>query len=331
MKKTSIQLTTKKIMQKIEKENILFSHWVQRKEDQWILQKKSLLIHSLICDFPIPPIYTYSDDEGNYQVLDGKQRLTTIHSFIKGEFTLTDVPEVVLETGEEYEVNGLKFDELQEALKDEIYGASLTLYIFNDCSEDEVSEIFFRLNNGESLTRGQQTRAKLGTQLIEFVDDTLKLPFFKEKAKFTKVQLKKSEDETCLLQTLMLLTDYKYKKFGADDILDFVESYRENCDMSELNNYKNIFIKLNECFNESHKLLKKIHIPMFAVALKTSEDMGIEFYKFKEWINNFVDNYDTKSQYSQLCSGSTTNREKVVKRLDLINNSLLDFVTQEVM
>lgn len=327
MKKTSIPFTIKKIMQKIEKENIKFNYCVQRKEDQWSLDKKSLLIHSILGDYPIPPIYTF-DDDGAYQVLDGKQRCTTIKSFINNEFALTDVPEVIMD-GEEYEISGLKFSELHEDLQDEINGSSLLMYIFTDCSEDEVSEIFYRLNNGESLTQGQQTRARLGSELISFVDDTLKLPLFKEKADFTKLQLKKSEDETCVLQTLMLLTDYKYKKFGAADILTFVESYRNKCNESELEKYKNLFVKLDEAFVEKHKLLKKIHIPMFVMALKTSEDMEIPFDKFKEWINHFISNYDAKSEYGQLCSGNTTNKEKVLKKLELINNSLIDYAIQE--
>lgn len=325
MKKTSIPFTVKKIMQKIEKGNILFNHCVQRKEDQWNLDKKSLLIHSILGDYPIPPVYTY-DDDGNYQVLDGKQRLTTIKSYINGEFALTEVPEVFVD-GEEHDISGLRFDELHEELQDEIHGSSLLIYIFTDTSEEEVTEIFYRLNNGEELTRGQQTRAKLGTKLISFVDSTLQLSFFKEKANFTTLQLKKSEDETCVLQTLMLLKDYNFKKFGADDILKFVESYRDNCKSEELERYKNLFIKLDETFTQKHKLLKKIHIPMFVVALKTSEDMGIEFNKFKEWLSNFIDNYDSKSEYAQLCSGNTTNKEKVTKRLELINSSLIEYVT----
>lgn len=329
MEKTSVNFTIKKIMQKINKGNIKFNcNGVQRKEDQWSPDKKSLLIHSVLGNYPIPPIYTYTDDEGNYQVLDGKQRLTIIHGYINNEFSLSNVPEVIID-GEEYEISGLKFSQLPEELQDEIYGASLIMYIFTDCSEEEVSEIFFRLNNGESLNSMQQTRSKLGASLISFVDDTLKLPFFKEKANFTKFQIKKSQDETCILQTLMLLKEYPYKKFGSDDILKFVESYRNTCNKTELEKFKNLFIKLNEAFEKKNKLLKKIHIPMFIMALKTSEEMDIPFDKFKKWINNFVSSYDTKSEYGKLCSGNTTNKEKVSKRLELINYSLINYVTQE--
>lgn len=329
MEKTSINFTIKKIMQKVEKGNIKFDcNGVQRKENQWDLDKKSLLIHSILNNYPIPAIYTYTDDEGNYQVLDGKQRLTIIQSYIKNEFALSEIPEVIID-GEEFEISGLKFKELPQELQDEINDFSLLMYIFTDCSEEEVSEIFFRLNNGESLNAMQQTRSKLGTDLISFVDNTLKLPFFKEKANFTKFQIKKSQDETCLLQTLMLLKEYPYKKFGANDILKFVESYRDTCTKSELEEYKNLFVKLNEAFDKKHKLLKKIHIPMFVMALKTSEEMDIPFNKFKEWINDFVSSYDSKSEYGKLCSGNTSNREKVIKRLELINDNLINYVTEE--
>lgn len=329
MEKTSVNFTIKKIMQKVEKGNIRFDcNGVQRKEDQWDLDKKSLLIHSILSNYPVPAIYTYLDDEGNYQILDGKQRITIIKNYRDNQFALSEVPEAVID-GEEFEISGLRFEELSQELQDEINGFSLLMYIFTDCSEEEVSEIFFRLNNGVPLNAMQQTRAKLGAFLINFVDDTLKLPFFKEKANFTKFQIKKSQNETCLLQTLMLLKEYPYKKFGANDILKFVESYKDTCNKSELEEYKNLFIKLNEAFEKKNKLLKKIHIPMFVMALKTSEEMDIPFDKFKKWINNFVNSYNAKSEYGKLCCGNTTNKEKISRRLELINDSLINYVTQE--
>lgn len=329
MKKLNIGWTVKKIMQKVEKGQILFNHPMQRKSGQWDVDKQSLLIHSLLADYPIPPLYSVQDetDATKYSVLDGKQRLTIIKGYISDEFSLSDVPEVEID-GVQYEVSGLKFSELKEELRQEIEDFNLLMYIFTECSEEDVEEIFYRMNNGVSLTENQKTRAKLGNELLEFVDETLATKFFKEKASFSSLQLKKSEDETCILQTLLLLTDFKFVKFGSDDISKFVKEYRESINQEELERCKNLFVKLDGAFTEKHKLLKKIHIPMFIMALKTSEDMDINFDKFQEWINSFLNNYDAKGTYGQLCSGNTTNREKVIKRLDLINNSLIDYVTQ---
>ena len=41
-------------------------------------RRKSLLIESLMLRIPIPAFYFYENENGEYQVIDGQQRLTTI-------------------------------------------------------------------------------------------------------------------------------------------------------------------------------------------------------------------------------------------------------------
>lgn len=325
MKKLSISFTVKKLIQKINNDNIKFNNPLQRKPEQWSQEQKSLLVHSLVSDYPVPPLYAVQDDN-KYSILDGKQRLTVIGDFVKDQWKLSeDMPEVNL-NGISYNISGLGFSELDEEIKDELKDASLLMYIFEDCSDEEIEEIFYRLNNGEALTKDQKTRARLGNDLVKFIDNILETEFFKKKAYFTNYQLRRAEDQTCILQTLMLLNNYVYKSFGGNDILKFVQVYRNNFKQEELQLCKDLFNKLNECFTEKNKLIKKIHIPMFVMALKTSQDKEIPFNEFKAWINYFVNNYDSSSKYASYCSGNTTNREKVNKRIELITKDLIGYV-----
>lgn len=65
---------------------------IQRASGQWSPLQKSLLIHSLLADFPVPPLYFIKykgkDDNVTYQALDGKQRCTSIFEFISGDYKL---------------------------------------------------------------------------------------------------------------------------------------------------------------------------------------------------------------------------------------------------
>jgi DNA-binding ferritin-like protein (Dps family) len=187
----NVSKTVKKLVQDIDKNNILFNHPIQRKSEQWTIEQKSLLIHSLISDYPVPPLYSVRDEEENkYSILDGKQRLTIISDFFHGQWKLIkDMPTVWVENVE-YDISGLTFKELNEEVKEELEDASLLMYIFNDCSDEEIEEIFYRLNNGTALTQDQKTRAKLGEDLLTFVDEILKTNFFKTKAYFSSYQLK---------------------------------------------------------------------------------------------------------------------------------------------
>lgn len=55
----------------------------QRKEI-WNLERKSQLIESLMLKIPIPMFYVAADERGNWDVVDGLQRLTAVKEFILG-------------------------------------------------------------------------------------------------------------------------------------------------------------------------------------------------------------------------------------------------------
>lgn len=57
----------------------------------WSVEKMSHLIESLLCGFPIPPIYVHQDTRGDWFVLDGIERLCALRCFLGGGFPLTDM------------------------------------------------------------------------------------------------------------------------------------------------------------------------------------------------------------------------------------------------
>ena len=66
-----------------EKETLSFTHPIQRQSAQWDNEQQSLLIHSMLANFPVPAVYVHKtesievDAKGkhsyNYSVLDGKE------------------------------------------------------------------------------------------------------------------------------------------------------------------------------------------------------------------------------------------------------------------
>src|SRR5713226_3864552 len=78
-----------------------------QRRDLWNVDKQSRFIESIIMNVPIPPVFLGEDEYGKYVVLDGRQRLTAIYTFLKNEYALKNL--VVWE-----ELNGLKYFELQK-------------------------------------------------------------------------------------------------------------------------------------------------------------------------------------------------------------------------
>ena len=160
LKKANIQWSGKTLRNQIEKCQVSFECAVQR-NPVWDISRKSLLIHSMIEGYPIPPFYFARRNDGKYDALDGQQRSLAIKGYLDGEFLLSeDTPPVTDENGYPVTVAGLGFAELPEWIQDNIKDYSLTIYYFEDITEEEIAELFFRINNGKPLTSVELTRVK---------------------------------------------------------------------------------------------------------------------------------------------------------------------------
>lgn len=115
----------------------------------WDTARQSKLIESAILRIPLPVFYLAETLDGKIVVVDGLQRLTTFHKFVKNEIALRDL---------EYlpSLNGKKFKDLEAALQNRIEDTPLTLYLIDSQVPDGVKyEIFERVNGGVPLTRQQ--------------------------------------------------------------------------------------------------------------------------------------------------------------------------------
>lgn len=162
LKQAKLEWNARQLYKLAEKKEIKFDNAVQRGL-VWDVGRKSLLIHSMLSGYPIPPFYA-TKDGGCYDTLDGKQRANAIIDFIGGKFALEGIPEVESEnedgSTDMVDINTLHFDEMEEALRDEILAYPLTVYYFDGITDDEVSEMFFRLNNGKALSAIELSRVK---------------------------------------------------------------------------------------------------------------------------------------------------------------------------
>lgn len=158
LKRANITWTAKQLAKMKQKGTINFDNSVQRGY-VWDVDRKSLLIHSMLVGYPIPPLYA-AKNENTYDMLDGKQRTSSIGDYLEDSYALGDVPAVELEDGTVADISGKLFSELPEELRDVILSYSLTVYYFDGITEDEVAEMFYRLNNGKAMTAIELTRVK---------------------------------------------------------------------------------------------------------------------------------------------------------------------------
>lgn len=156
----------------------------------WSDEKQSFLIDSILRNFPIPPIFLHqridnATGKTTYEVIDGKQRLTSLVRFIQNEIPCSS--ESADAGTEEDEIAGKFFRDLDNPelieFKHHFWRYSVPIEYIDTTDPKLIDNIFDRLNrNGEPL-RGQELRnAKYhDTRLLNLVREKSELPFWKDR------------------------------------------------------------------------------------------------------------------------------------------------------
>lgn len=346
MNKTKLSWTVANIEKMHDEKKVLsFDHPIQRKSEQWSDTQKSLLIHSMLANYPVPNIYVLREDSQeldeknkpvfNYFVMDGKQRLTSVLSYIWGEFPLDEnIPAIIIEDVE-YQIAGKYFCDLDEPVQYEIKRYKFEIVAFEECSNREIEEIFFRLNNSTPLTKSQVAKAKVGVEIAEFINELLTSKFFTTSCNFSKAQLKASDDQKVLIQSMMLLdtnnvADFELKDFSENSILEYSESIRGTYTDKQSNILKSAIQYLTDAFPEKNKQLRKISIPTLVYMADIAEDKEIKPMYFRQWFEFFTEEDELMEDYKTFCSTGSTKLEKVQGRLAVMTKSFCKYHEIEI-
>ena len=87
--------------------------FTRSQNSEWNTERKSHLIESLIVNVPIIPIVLYESNYGEYDVIDGNQRIRAIVDFYKNKFELTGVKFLP-------ELNGSNYQRLPSEVKHDL-------------------------------------------------------------------------------------------------------------------------------------------------------------------------------------------------------------------
>lgn len=116
---------------------------------------KSKLIESVLLKVPIPVIYTAETDDGNEEVVDGQQRITTFHDFYFNKFKLTGLELLSDLNGKSYQDLPEKPIDLKHVFKTQ---SIRVIKIQKESDPDMKFDIFERLNRGSVKLNEQELR-----------------------------------------------------------------------------------------------------------------------------------------------------------------------------
>lgn len=139
----------------------------------WTKSQKQLLIDSLLSGIPVPAIYWNKVDQNKIDVVDGQQRLRAISEFKKDEFRLD----------EDSNYGAKLYSELSEENIDLIDDYQLSIIYLYNWSDEQIEDMFLRLQDGSPLNAAEKRRAIQGT-FRDVVKEISLLPFFENRVNF---------------------------------------------------------------------------------------------------------------------------------------------------
>ena len=336
MNKSTLPVGIKAMMGWKNKGTLTFDNPIQRSGSQWSLLQKSLLIHSIIMGYPIPPCYFLKGKNENgdtlYDCLDAKQRLTSIFDFVDGEYELHAATPQCIVDGFEFDLANMSFEELADDLKDEILGCRLSIFCLEECTDAEVEEIFARLNNSTPLSPIQKCRSIMSTELARWTKEICNMDFYQHSIGLTVAQLRREADLEVLLQSMLLLDARhegydEWKGISTAEVTKYCNHIRGKYNDDKKQMVKEIVEYLGNAFKEQHKFLKKSNIPMIMVLSKLAMENNIEAEKFKVFVDSFSNSVCV--DYDENTGSGNVKRAKTEGRLLAIANAFADYFDLE--
>lgn len=325
MQRFNINWTAKALVNQMEKGKVNYDNAVQRSL-VWDIEKKSLLIHSMIYGYAIPAMYFTRDESGVYVSLDGKQRSNTISEYLHDEFALsTDTPAVVDDNGCMEDVSGLYFSQLPEWARDRIKDYNLTIYYYEGMTEAEVRELFRRMNNGKPLSAIELTRANVPS-----------LTIFQQLANHKAIQFVVSEagrkrftDEMIAMQFYQLITeespDFSTKPFREWASKVEVDSEVLDTINAGLDAYSVFARSLIDVNNKVLRTVKgRTHFISCAYYCSLAVENGVSQDEINRTLTEFFSGHPSISpEYNHTVSAGSAKPTSVQTRRDVMRSLLL--------
>lgn len=328
IKKANINWTAKQLCKMIDKQTINFDNAVQR-GFVWDLNRKSLLIHSMIVGYPIPAFYAAKNSNG-YDMLDGKQRSNTIHEYINNDFALSDLPEIETEDNSALDISGLEFSQLPEEIQDTIKDYSLTIYYFDGITDDEITEMFYRLNNGKPLSSFDLMRTKI--KCHDKIKDISKHEIFTSALTEKALSNNKAEDLAIKAWAILYMKNPSFERKELQPILETSDITTDQ--VNNINNALNRIFEVYKSINDdkdtklnkriAKRVLSKTHlISLIPITLQSITD-NVSISDFSNWIKTFYNGKDTTTiddNYNDAARSGSAKTENINKRLAALKNS----------
>lgn len=337
LKRANIPWKVAQFTKMIEKKTISFDNIIQRSY-VWEQSRKSKLVDSILQGYPIPSVYSKKGENGVYDILDGKQRLSALSDFVTDRYSLIGLDLLCL--GEEplsdsidysddeladfdrydseiglihldgkiyIDLNKKKFSELPLYIRNTISNFRLSVYYFEDLTDEEEREMFKRLNSGKPLTVKERNIANCTD--IHNIMDLAKSELIQKM--YTKKGLERKNYVSVIMKIwCMCYNDINTISFESKLFNKIITDMK--IDDEEKEELARLFDEISDVHNAlivrkdkktARKLYTETHLVSAAPFILDAMKKEIEVPVTADWIQSFFGN-DTETSNSDLYNAS---------------------------
>ena len=271
-----------------EQDTINLNPDYQRNGEIWPLEKRQLLIDSILNDYDIPKLYFHTlpisekKEKGfEYAVIDGRQRIETIFKFINGEFPLSQ--DFVYLENPSIDARGYYYKDIAEIypkLKMVFESFELPIICVETDDEELIDDMFLRLNEAVPLNAAEKRNA-IGGSLVLAIKRLVKHEFFTTKIKISNRRFQHLEIAVRLLFIEhYLIYDGKYYDTKKPFLDALVKKYKADTKLKAKkieNNVSAILDLMLNIFAENDGLLRSQSIiPIYYLTLRKAVELKKE-------------------------------------------------------
>ncbi|EAA7244880.1 DUF262 domain-containing protein [Salmonella enterica subsp. salamae] len=298
----------------------------------WSEKRQSRLIESLILGFPIPYIFTadvLSEDpelDGRIEIVDGSQRVRTIHAFIHNKLTLQDLKSLS-------SLNGFNFQDLPLSRQRRFMRIPVrVIELSSKCNEETRRDLFERINSGSDILKDMEVRkgSELGSTTLytQVIKPCSAIPQFKELAPLSEAKEKRDERLEFTLRFFAYLDNYQKFDHSVRDFLNdymsangSIDAAKQELMKTEFSNMLNFVEKYFPAgFRKTVTAKSTPRVRFESIAVGTALALRLDPHlapKNLDWISS--------DKFKDLTTSDGANsRVKVIERIEYVRDQLLE-------
>lgn len=314
------------IIQKHESEKLIVPTY--QRQFVWDKTLKSRFIESVLLGVPIMPILvSFTEENGELEIIDGSQRIRTLVEFIHNELKLQHLEKLT-------KLNGLRFEQLSEKTKNILYLRDFRFHVIKaDADSETRADIFKRINvSSVKLTPSEIRKGSYNEGFYVFIRELSEDALFRKVCPIPEAKIKRGEYEELILRFFAYSDDYQNFNKKVTYFLDnFLNKHSKKFDKER---YLNEFNKVNHIveqnlapfyfsYQERKNSTPRVRYEALAVGINLALRENPELVIDTEMLNELI----KSAKFDELTTSDASNN-KLKARIEYVKEYLINYRQQ---